>query len=242
MAGAALSLQARVAKDSSATKPAIVLSIGTGYHKGLADLGKRFPSFSTLPAGAYYKSGKNLILGFEYNRFLGNNFRLDSLFGGIVGPSGQVIDKNGNPAVIRYYMRGYTFQGYVGKTFKISPRFKHSHVQVNLGAGILQHYIKMRFDKSLLPQLEGDYAAGYDKLTNGFMLTQTVNYQYYNLQSVCFFAGFNLVQSFTQNQRNWDYGVMHRETGKRNDFYLGFSAGFLIPINLRSGSSNEYYD
>lgn len=229
-------------KDTTAYTPALVMQVGVGYNHGTADLGKRFPWFSTLPAGVYLRTKHNFNWGFNYNRFLGNRFQLDSLFGGIVGPSQQVLDKNGNVAVIRYYMRGYSAQLYFGKALKVFPKAKYGRLQVTMGAGILQHRIKMRFDKGLLPQLEGDYADGYDRLCNGFMLTQTVNYQYYNVGSLSFFAGFNFTQSFTQNQRNWDYGTMRHDSRNRHDNYIGISAGILIPVPFRSVQSKDYYD
>jgi hypothetical protein len=238
-----LTAKALILKDSIHKKPqAVVMHFGGSYSYGLADLGKRFPAFSTIQAGAYFKTRNNFLFGFEYNRFLGNQFHFDSLYGGIVGPSEQMIDKNGNPALIRYYMRGFNTQAYVGKLFAISDRIKYGKIQVNFGAGFLQHYIKMRFDKGLLPQLEGNYAEGYDRLCNGLMLLQSVYYQYYNLQNLSFFCGINMVESFTQNQRNWDYGTMHKDNKKRNDFYTGFSFGILIPIQLKPTINTEYYD
>ncbi len=237
-----LSLTAKYKDSSNIGTPAIVLKFGTGYYYGLGDLGKRFPQFSTLPAGFFYRSPRNLIFGIEYNRFLGNQYKLDSLYGGIMGPSLQILDKNGFPAVIRYYMRGYSFQGYVGKAFKISPRSKYGQIQANIGGGIMQHYIKMRFDKGILPQLEGNYYEGYDRLTNGFMITQSLYYQYNNAQSLSFYCGINMVESFTKNQRNWDYGTMRKDNANRKDNYFGFAAGILIPIQIKSSNNTEYYD
>lgn len=233
---------ASAARDTTHYTPAVVISVGAGYHFGLADLGKRFPSFSTLPASLYYKNSHNFIFGFEYNRFLGNRFKLDSLFGGIVGPSQQILDQNGFPAVIRYYMRGFTAQGYIGKSFKIFPKAKYARLQTNIGFGMMQHFLKMRFDKGTLPQLEGNYAAGYDMLTNGIMISQSLYYQYYNTKSVSFFGGFNFVQAFTQNRRNWNYGTMRQDLTHRKDFYVGMTAGILIPINLKPQNDKDYYD
>lgn len=230
------------ASDTAHYTRAFVMNIGAGYNRGLASLGKRFPTFSTLPVGGCFKTHKNFVFGLEYTRFLGNNLTIDSLFGGIVGAGQNLIDKNGNPAVVRYYMRGFSTQFYAGKLFKVVKNARYGRLQVNFGVGYLQHHIKLRYDKALLPQLEGDYAAGYDRLCSGFMISQSVYYNYFNTKSLCFIVGLDCVQSFTKSQRAWDYSLNRKDVSQRKDFYLGFSLGVLIPIVLKSRGSKDYYE
>lgn len=228
--------------DTTQKNSYIILNVGASYQFGLSDLGKRYSTFSSITAGAYFRSPKKFIIGGEYGPYLGNNVSIYNLYGNIVGPTGVIIDKNGNPAVIRYYMRGYYLQGYLGKVFALKPQWKHSGIQVKIGGGFMQHRIKMRFDKGLVPQLEDDYKEGYDRLTNGFMFTQNIQYQYFDFDNLSLVAGVNFAQGFTKNRRNWNYSEFKQDNTLRHDFYFGFNLGILIPIALKSNVNHEYYN
>ncbi|MBS3914933.1 MAG: hypothetical protein KG003_10560 [Bacteroidetes bacterium] len=219
----------------------IIMKTGAGYNLGIVDLGKRFPAYSTLPAELYY-TNDNYSFGISYNHFLGNRVKVDSLYGGIVGDSRLMFDREGFPGIIRYYMRGFTLQFTAGKLYPIKPEWKHSRIEVRLGAGIMQHKITAKFDRGKLPQIEGEYAKGYDKLSNGPLFTQAVNFHYLNTETVSFFAGINFGQAFTKNRRSWDYGLMRQDVTLRKDFFIGASAGVLIPIVLKDNKSPDYFN
>ncbi len=230
------------AQSEKSEMSAIIMKTGVGYHFGLSDLGDRFPSFSTFPGEVYYKTKKDLTFGFSYQRFLGNRVRIDSLYGGILGASQMIFDNEGFPAQIRYYMRGYMLQGHVGKLFSMKPEWQHSRIELKLGFGIMQHKIRTKFDQGKLPQLEGEYASGYDRLTNGALFSQSIIFHYLNTETVSIFAGINFGQALTKNRRSWDYSLMRQDPSLRKDFFIGASAGILIPIVLNSSNTTKYYD
>lgn len=221
---------------------AIIMKVGVGANAGIADLGKRFPVFATMPAELYFKTPKNLTFGIAYSPLLGNRVKIDSLYGGIVGPSQLIFDKNGFPGLIRYYMRGFTLQATAGKIFPLNEKWVHSGIEFRMGAGIMQHYIKARFDAGSIPQISDEYKAGYDRLTNGLCISETVNFHYLNTETVSFFAGISLGQAFTKNRRSWDYSTMKKDETLRKDLYLGLQAGVLIPVSLKGSASTDYYD
>jgi hypothetical protein len=221
----------------------LILKTGGGFGLGLGDLGKRFSSWGSIPVSVYVKKNK-VTFGLSYQPFLGNRVNIGNLYGGILGNSQIIYDIDGFPALIRYYMRGFAVQGKVGGLLQPTPKWKKSRIEVALGAGMMQHRIRARFDVGSVPQLENEYAAGYDRLCNGLLLSQTVNFHYLNTETVSLFAGIEFGQGFTKNRRSWDYSTMQQDNTLRKDLYLGFHAGILIPIALKQGSKTEsdYYD
>jgi hypothetical protein len=221
----------------------IILKTGGGFGVGMADLGKRFSSWGSIPVSVYAKKS-NITFGLSYQPFLGNRVNIGNLYGGILGNSQIIYDIDGFPALIRYYMRGFAVQGKVGGLFQPTPKWQKSRIEVAVGAGMMQHRIRARFDVGSVPQLENDYAPGYDRLCNGLLLSQTVNFHYLNTETVSLFAGIEFGQGLTRNRRNWDYSTMQQDNTLRKDLYLGFNAGILIPIALKQGNKSEtdYYD
>lgn len=221
-----------------------IIRVGGGFYATGGDLAKRFPQFASLPVGVYYKSASNITLGVNYTPFMGNRVDYTGLFGGIIGPSGEILDQNGFPTIIRYYMRGSSTTFTAGKLIQASKGSKHGTFELSGGAGFMQHFIRMRFDVGRTPQLEGDYAAGYDRLTNGLQLVQHFRWHYLNTETVSVFAGVDVSEAFTRHRRNWNYADMSADNDLRTDIYFGLSAGLLIPIGLKtSASSNpKYFD
>jgi hypothetical protein len=230
------------AQETPAGTRALILKTGAGMNLGIADLSKRFPTFGMLPAELYYKTQKDITFGLAFNQYLGNRVTVDSLYGGIIGNSQIMFDNQGFPGLIRYYMRGYSLQATAGKIFPIKEQWKHSGIEVRLGVGFMEHKIKAKFDKGKLPQIEGAYAYGYDKLSNGAIFSQTINFHYLNTETVSVYAGINFGQAITKNRRSWDYGLMRRDLTLRKDMFIGISGGLLIPIMLKGSKSPGYYD
>ena len=219
------------------------MRVGGTFNIGTADMGLRFPGFWGIQTGLYYQSQSNFTAGIHLTPLFGSVVTQSNIFGSIVGSTGSMIDKNGNPAVIRLYMRGVSALGTVGKLIPLSAKTNFSAIEVRVGAGYLNHKIRMQFDAATLPQLEGDYLDGYDRLTNGLLLQQSVYFQYVNLQTLSFFGGIDFNQGLTKSRRAWTYASKSPEDKMRKDIYFGISAGILIPISMRSrSSSSTYYD
>jgi hypothetical protein len=221
----------------------IMLKVGGGFYATSGDLAKRYPQFASIPISLGYKSKSDLSFSFNYSPILGNQVNIDGLFGDILGPSGEILDQNGFPTVIRYYMRGFSSGGTVGKIFPAGKSSKHGSFEISAGAGMMQHYIKMQFDAGRTPQLEGLYTAGYDRLTNGLQLSQHFRWQYLNTETISVYAGIDVCQGFTKNRRSWNFSEMSADTKARKDIYFGLSAGVIIPVTLKaSASESKYFD
>ncbi|MBM3921518.1 MAG: hypothetical protein FJ347_09905 [Sphingomonadales bacterium] len=221
----------------------LLLRVGGGFYPTGADLAKGFPQFASLPTGLYYKSAKNITLGVNYTPFWGNKVSYSNLFGDVLGPSGEILDQNGFPTIIRYYMRGNSTTFTAGKLLGGRPG-KPGQFEIALGAGFMQHYVKMQFDAGRTPQLEGAYAKGYDRLTNGLQLVQHFRWHYLNPETISLFAGIDVSQGFTKNRRSWNYADGGPDNSRHFDFYSGISAGIIIPLSLKAQAQDnpKYFD
>ena len=221
----------------------ILMRVGGGFYLTGADLAKGFPQFASLPVGIYYKSASNVTMGVNFTPFWGNKVSYNNLFGDMLGPSGELLDQNGYPTIIRYYMRGNSTTATIGKLIGGKAN-KPGKFEIAIGAGFMQHYVKMQFDAGKTPQLEGAYAKGYDRLTNGLQLVQHFRWHYLNPETISLFVGLDVSQGFTQNRRNWNYGDYGPDKRTRFDFYSGLSAGIIIPMGLKTQAryNPKYFD
>lgn len=221
----------------------IMLKVGGGFYATSGDLAKRYSQFASIPVSLGYKSKSNMSFSLNYSPLLGSKVNITGLFGDMLGPSGEILDQNGFPTIIRYYMRGFSAGGTLGKVFPAGKSSKHGSFEISAGAGMLQHYIKMQFDAGRTPQLEGIYTAGYDRLTNGLQLSQHFRWQYLNTETISVYAGIDVCQGFTKNRRSWNFSELAAETKARKDIFFGLSAGIIIPVTLKaSAAESKYFD
>lgn len=229
--------------DSTKNKrdKALFLNVGGSINFAFGDLGKRFPYFANIPLSLQFRNAKKVFFGAEYRVFLGNTVKEPNLFGGILGPSGIIIDINGNPSLISYNMKGFLAQALAGKDWGEFGKKKRSHITTQLGVGFFQHRIKMTFASNLIPQLEGDYRKGYDRLCNGYSFSQSIFYKYIFPEGFSWYAGLDFVQGFTQSRRSWDYSINKKNNLNRKDLFGGIHAGISIPLYYYSKKSAEEF-
>ncbi len=222
----------------------VSMHIGPGYQFNAGDWSARYRSNAFLHAGAEYQHQEKWLLGFDYMPYFSGNVRKDSMYGAMVGPSNYLFDINGNPAIIRTYLRGFNLSAVGGKIFPIRQSTSKNPRTLSFiamgGMGFHEHYTKFEFDKGRLPQLEGLYETGHDNYRRGFSLSQQFRLQYMNTETLSFTLGIHLMQSFTQNMRDWDMGTNRIPDRSQFDFTIGFNGGLIIPVNI--GNSNGLKD
>lgn len=219
-------------KDTSGSF-GIYLSAGTSFFQPSGVLADRFKRFWGIPMGLTLKDRNNFYYQAEHTVLLGAQVNEPLLFSGITGPSGYILDVNGNPAIIRKYMRGFVTRFEAGKEFYHFGRIKKSSLSAGLGLGFIQHRIALRFDRGNLPQMEGEYADGYDRLTNGFLISQHFTYRYVNPSTISLFASLTMSEGFTKNKRNWNNGADNTIYASRTELFPGLTAGIIIPLKYK---------
>lgn len=229
--------------DTSLNIPIIHASYGIGVPE--ADLAKRFGLNSELTFGFWYKTTKNLIWGFDASFLWGSNIREDStILNHLKNSNGAIIGDDGQYVLYRLYERGYKFP--VVKIGKLFP-FKLKGTSANagffflMGVGFMQHKIKIDDQSRTFVHIREEYYKGYDRLTNGILLTQNIGYMYFDKnKKINFFAHIELAEGFTKNRRSYNFDQKVADTKNRIDLLYSFKVGLAIPIYKKTATDFYY--
>ncbi|MCO6494339.1 MAG: hypothetical protein J5I91_01485 [Bacteroidetes bacterium] len=211
--------------------PVVQIDFNYAFHQPMGLLNERFTNFNGVGIGASYRWESKVLVGFNFGAMWGGGVKENNTLDSLIGPSGNLIDNNGNLAIIRLFSRGYHTDAFVGYLLNTRKKNPNSGFIFRVGAGYLEHKIKYQHTLNIMPQLENGMYKGYDRLTSGFMLTQFVGYQYSSyLKRIHFWGGIELSEGFTKNRRGFNYDTRQFDTKLRKDNLLTFRIGIMIPI------------
>ena len=210
-----------------------------------ADMATRFGVNSSLGLTFGVKKETDFYLGGNANFLFGNNVKEPSLLKNLLGFSGisvngdsvfEIIGQENRPAVVLIQQRGFNFSGDFGKLFRFKNSDHESGVLVTMGLGFLQHKIRLETQLDEVPQLEGEYIKGYDRLTNGVMLSQNVGWMFLNTRrGGSFYAGIEVIEGFTQSRRSYNFDTKISELGMtRLDILTGIKVAWIVPFYRRN--------
>ncbi len=225
-------------KDSVLSFPMIGAS--AAYQIPGGDLSERFGNNFNIGGVFQWKTKKNYLIGLEGQFIFGNKVKENTILDSLSTSQGGIISSLGEFADVVLYERGLKFELKLGKIFPVFGPNKNSGIFTSLGAGILQHKIRIENQGSSIPSIEGDYKKGYDRLTNGMSVTAFAGYiNFGNKRLVNFYAGLEITQGFTQNRRSFDFDSRKEDLKKRNDLLMGIRVAWVIPIYKRA--PKEFY-
>ena len=230
------------AADTTSYGRHLCFGVGVAPSIGLVQFGQQYLRFSSIPITAYYKTNKNYTYGLMGSGYFGSDIVQPGLFTGMTYDN-QLIDINGNPAQVRFQMRGWYAMATGGKIFSFKrQRNLNKGIHVRMGAGFMQHKIRMQFDSDKLPQLEDAYIKGYDRLHNGLMLMAGAQYHVIAMRNLSLFAGIDYVQGYTKNRRSWEYSLNKKDDCIKTDQYINLNAGIIIPLKMYKKTEARYFE
>lgn len=207
-----------------------------------ADLKERFGNFTSLGLTIDYKSKNNVIIGLDYDWFFSDNVKDNGIFSNISGPSGNIIDKNGDFSIIQLNMKGNYATINVGYLINLPKNEPNSGLLFSVGGGVMQHRIDIISSQVTIPQLNEAYEYGYDQLTYGFATKQYVGYQYLTEKNrYQFRIGIEYNQGFLQGRRTWDYNA---NTSGRSKHFATTSVikfGLVVPVFTKKAKDEEFF-
>jgi len=228
--------------DKPTGKKGVLIGVNANLIFSGRDLAKRFGAAQSVAPYFGYKTSNNWTIATTGGALYGNNVKEDSLLKPLETADGTLIGIDGFFTQVNLFERGYFIKAEVGKTFPLNTTNLNSGITFNAGIGFLQHKIKIIDLDRLVPSLFGDYLKGYDRLSNGLLLSQFIGYTYYGESSfINFYAGFEFMQGFTQSRRDYNFNQMRADTDKRLDLMYTIRAGWVIPIFNSIGKSKKYY-
>ena len=236
------SLKANAQRKSLKDSTVNTVLIGMHYKAGLtaADLADRWGFNNQIGLDLTNKFKNNVTVGLNAGFIFGNQLRDTSIFSNLFNDFGTITGTAGTPADILLLMRGavgHFSAGYVWNRFGNNP---NSGIWLSGGLGYMMHKIRIESLYDNVPQLQGDYRKGYDKLTMGASARQFIGYLYQaDYRLIKFYGGIELIQGFTKNVRTYNFDTGGPEDEWRFDMTYGLKVGLVMPISQRT--RGEYY-
>ncbi len=247
------SLYGKLAKDS--TKPNIksfvnATYINADYHFSMpfSDFKNRYGASNLIGIGIGHKFNRNYVVGGSVSYLFGGKVKESSILDSLIGSSGELINNQGNLATLRMYLRGWSYQFYIGKLFYLNPKKVNSGIILKAGIGFLQHKIKFQFTPTTLPQIDGDYMKGYDRLSNGIMYKQFIGYTHFDQEGMfSYYIGVESLIAKTKNRREINFDTRVKDNKVYTDILIGPKIGLMIVFNGRvatgkKGEDNRFFD
>jgi len=227
--------------DSSIFIPSF--SIHYSYQLPSGDLAKRFGNNHNVGGDFMMKFKNNIMLGVEISYLFGTDVKNEEqYFQAIRNDHGYVIDGNGQYAEIHLFERGFTTYLLAGYQFNFLSHNLNSGPFIQAGIGFMQHYVRIENKNNTAPQVTGEYAKLYDRLSNGLSTTQTIGYRYMgNRNLLNFYIAFEFSQAWTQSRRSYNADDMMRNTDKNTDLLYGIKLAWIIPLYGRAPKDFYYY-
>ncbi len=209
-----------------------LLQSAVQYNINQGDWKARYPAFTSVPLALEYFHRHKYIVGANYNIYLGSQVQENGLYGQMVNNNNQLLDQNGYPAVVRTYMRGFQSGVHALKSFPFKAG-SNWHLQIGGGLGYYRSHTKFVFDEDQVPQIDGNYTAGYDRLSSGYYLQEQLRIQYLNNELVSMGIGVNLMQGSSKHLRAYDFATQTPGFQQFTDFSYGANLFITIPIRVQ---------
>jgi hypothetical protein len=226
-------------RDSSIFTPLIYATYGYQFPGG--DLAAQFGGNSSIGGGFMLKTKHNWLIGVEGNFMFGQTVKnSDSLLRNISTSEGFIIDANGYYADMVYYERGYNFLFKFGKVISVLAPNPNCGFTLLAGAGYIQDKIRISSTGNPVPQIDGDYKKGYDRLNGGMAVTGSIGYLYLsNTRLLNFSVAFEFMQAWTNPYRERDFDTGMKDTRKLSSQFYTARVAWYIPLYRRA--PKEFY-
>lgn len=235
-----LTIQAQRDVTKAISSPYVGIHYGPNWTGG--DLKDRYGFTNTIGTHSGYKTKRNWIYGIDANFIFGNDVKIDGVIQNLKDSKDQIINTSGTPAIVLLMNRGFNVNASVSKIFPVGKSNPNSGIMIQLTAGYLWHKLRIETQEDEVPQLQGDYLLGYDRLTTGFNTSQFIGYNYMADRGILnFYGGVYFQQGYTVNQRDifWDHPNEKVSKDLRMEQMFGVRVGWLIPIYKRQ--VKDYY-
>lgn len=235
-------LQSQEKDDPVNFENALLIAPELSFQLPGADFAKRFGPGYQFGLSINYKFRKNWLIGGEGGFLFGTSVKEKNHIENTITSNGQIITDNGILDDVNLNLRGAILKVNAGKSFFFSPTKPSNGILVKIGGGYMHHKILIDVDKQITPQLTGDYAKGYDRFSNGILLSQYIGLirleqgKFVNLS-----FGFEITEAFTKNRRPLDFYMQKPLNDSRIDLMYGFKLSWIIPVYIGESSGSQYY-
>lgn len=221
--------------------PLVSVQVGYAHQWPGGDLSTRFRDNSNIGLGAWRKGERNWLFGLEGSFLFGNKVIEPGLLSNVINSAGQIVDKEGAMADVFLYERGWTVFAVAGKILPVLGPNPNSGVVLKAGAGFMRHKIRVQSQKNEVPQIEGDYLEGYDRLCAGPAALAYAGYQHFGKRRfINYHIGLEVMAGFTEPLRAYNFDTEQYNKGGRFDLLTGLRAGLSLPIYRKPDDNFRY--
>ncbi|MFT6335586.1 MAG: hypothetical protein ACI86M_001344 [Saprospiraceae bacterium] len=206
------------------------LSFGYGLEFPIGDLADRYSDNFKFTLGAERITKNNWIFGIEFAFMFGDTVKEDPL-AQLRLTNNELLGADNAYADVFQRGRGAFLGINVGKIITFNEKSR-SGLRVTGAIGILAHKIRIIDESRSLPQIEGDYLKGYDRLTRGIALREFVGYQHISEDKrINFYIGLEFTQGFTKHVRSIDFDTgLAPDPSSRFDGLVSLKAAWVLPF------------
>ena len=204
----------------------------------LADMKADFGANSNLGLELSLITENNIYLSLSGSFLFGNQVKDTTILDHLMDDNYNIIDENGQIAEILLSERGFNTNLKLGYLYPILH--ENSGLLAYGSIGFHQHKISIDVKNSNVPQLDTEHKKMYDQLASGLSTSVFMGYLSISKKSgIHFYAGMELMRAFSYNQRSYNHIVGGPINAMRNDSFMGFKFGWIVPISKRS--TKEFY-
>ncbi len=198
---------------------------------------------STMGLGLSFKTKHNWIFGFEGSYLWGG---YDDggvpILRNIMTQSGNIINTYGEYGTVLMTQSGFYTGVKFGRVFAFNKPNPNSGIVLNIGAGILEHHIRIENRSNNTPPVLGDYKKGYDGLRNGIALRGFIGYQFLSSKKLLnFYGGVEYTFAWTKSRRNYDFNLHGKDNTQYHDSMIGIRIGWILPVYRHAPEEYYYY-
>ncbi|MBO4613499.1 MAG: hypothetical protein J5709_00085 [Bacteroidales bacterium] len=218
--------------------------VNYAYQFSLTDMNATYgKNPSTMGLGLSFKTKHNWIFGFEGSYLWGGYTDNGvSILRGIMTQSGNIINSYGNYGTVLMTQSGFYVGVKTGRVFAFRKPNPNSGIVVNVGAGLLEHHIRIENRSNNTPPVLGDYKKGYDGLRNGIALRGFLGYQFLsNKKLINFYGGVEYTFAWTKSIRNYDFNLRGKDETQYHDSMIGIRIGWILPVYRHAPEEYYYY-
>ncbi len=211
------------------------------YHIPSGDMAKLYGNFSGVGFGGMLKTKHNWVVSGELNYLFGKEIRQEHFLDNLITSGGYLSSTGGSPGNYLVNMRGISAFVNAGKVFGLNKRNMNSGILVKGGVGYIQHHINIQSQEGNIPQIDLNYAPGYDRFHSGIAFTEFIGYTYQSQNRLInFYIGFDFMQAQTKNRRGYNYDLMAYDNSNKIDLTSSIRFGWMIPMYLNTSEENEF--
>lgn len=231
------------AQDSSVSKSLLpMIQFNYAYQIPAADLQNRFGNNSNVGVAFLLKNSKNFQFGIQGEAIFDGKVIEPGVLDPIRNDNGHFTDADGEPIVVTTEERGLAIFLTAAKIIELGNKNPESGLIFQLGLGFLQHKIKIDYRAGEIHQLSEEMMKGYDRLSNGPALRQSIGYQFMGKRNLAnFYIGLEITEAFTKSKRGFNYDTGKHDNESRLDIYSGARFGWIIPFRKRRSDTYYYY-